>query len=265
MHMEEKYYFVIGERNIVVAETIKVLESCGAAFRLLEKPYIFTRDEEEKLLEQGFKPVYIGVSYRSDTAEYNRVEDSVLYKALQYAKKEFSINDWQYMVMEYYLGRFHLDWSCNLRKLIAAGNSRKEIVKLQRQNREAIGFDEEAEKSAQVAVDEALNTAGRRNDFLVIKWNYQTEDSDFENWLPILDRVFWIQNFVNVLIITPYNAAYYGYGSIAFQIIACCNSTGCASGNLAEFLYPLSKDDILRTIRFLKKESSTLRKEGLLW
>ena len=130
--MEEKYYFVIGERNIVVAETIKVLESCGAAFRLLEKPYIFTRDEEEKLLEQGFKPVYIGVSYRSDTAEYNRVEDSVLYKVLQYAKKEFSINDWQYMVMEYYLGRFHLDWSCNLRKLIAAGNSRKEIKSYKR-------------------------------------------------------------------------------------------------------------------------------------
>lgn len=263
--MEKKYYFVIGKQNIVIAEAVKVLKNCGALFKLLNAPYIFTKTEEDKLLAQGYTPFYIGVTHRNNNEEYTRMEDSVLYKVLQYAKKEFLITDWHYMVMDYYLGKFRFDWSCNLRKLIAVGNTRKEIVKLQRQNREAIGFDEEAEKSAQVAVDEALNTAGRRNDFLVIKWNYQTEDSDFENWLPILDRVFWIQNFVNVLIITPTNAAYYGYGHIAFKIGGCCSKTSCTSGNMTQFLYPLNQDDILRAVRLLKKETTALRKEGLLW
>ncbi len=261
--MEKKYYFVIGAKNVVIAEAVKVLEEKGAAFRQLDPPYIFTQDEVDDLQKQGFTPVYLGVAYRSEDMEYTQITDSPLYKVLQLTGSQFNITDWQYMAMEYYLGKFRFDWSGNLRKLIAAGWSREDIVKLQRQNREALGFGEEAENTAQKAVEQAWS--GRKTDFLVIKWDYKNESTDFENWLPILDRVFWIQNFVNVLIITPHNAAYYGYGSIAEKIGSCASLTSCCGGNLAQFLYPLTYSDKCRAVNLLKTETALLRKNELLW
>lgn len=261
--MEKKYYFVIGAKNVVIAEAVKVLEEKGAAFCQLDPPYIFTRDEAVDLAMQGYTLVYLGVTYRSENTEYMQITDSPLYKVLQLTGSEFSITDRQYMAMDYYLGKFCFDWAANLRKLIAAGWSKEEIVRLQRQNREALGLGEEAEKTAQKAVDRALS--GKKTDFLVIEWNYKNESTDFENWLPVLDRVFWIQNFVNVLIITPYNAAYYGYGRIAAQIGSCASLTSCSGGNLAQFLYPLAENDKCRAVDLLKTETALLRKNGLLW
>ena len=260
--MEKKYYFVIGAKNVVIAEAVKVLEEKGAAFRQLDPPYIFTQDEVIDLQMQGYTLVYLGVTYRSENKEYMQITDSPLYKVLQLTGSEFSITDRQYMAMDYYLGKFRFDWAVNLRKLIAAGWSKEEIVRLQRQNREALGFDEEAENTAQKAVDQALSG---KTDFLVVEWNYKNESTDFENWLPILDRIFWIQNFVNVLIITPHNAAYYGYGRIAAQIGSCASLTSCSGGNLAQFLYPLAENDKCRAVDLLKTETALLRKNGLLW
>lgn len=260
--MEKKYYFVIGAKNVVIAEAVKVLEEKGAAFRQLDPPYIFTQDEVADLEKKGYTLVYLGVTYRSENTEYMQITDSPLYKVLQLTGSEFSITDRQYMAMDYYLGKFRFDWAANLRKLIAAGWSKEDIVRLQRQNREALGFDEEAENTAQKAVDQALSC---KTDFLVVEWNYKNESTDFENWLPILDRIFWIQNFVNVLIITPHNAAYYGYGRIAAQIGSCASLTSCSGGNLAQFLYPLAENDKCRAVDLLKTETALLRKNGLLW
>lgn len=261
--MEKRYYFVIGAKNVVIAEAVKVLEEKGAAFRQLDPPYIFTQDEAIDLVMQGYTLVYLGVAYRSEDMEYTRITDSPLYKVLQLTGSEYAATDWQYMAMDYYLGKFRFDWSGNLRKLIAAGWSKEDIVKLQRQNREALGFDEEVENTAQKAVDQALS--GRKTDFLVIKWDYKNESTDFENWLPVLDRIFWIQNFINVLIITPHNAAYYGYGRIAAQIGSCASLISCSDGNLAQFLYPLAENDKCRAVDLLKTETALLRKNGLLW
>lgn len=261
--MEKKYYFVIGAKNVVIAEAVKVLEEKGAAFRQLDPPYIFTQDEVDDLQKQGFTPVYLGVAYRSENMEYTRITDSPLYKVLQLTGSEHAATEWQYMAMEYYLGKLRFDWSGNLRKLIAAGWSKEDIVKLQRQNREALGFGEEAENTAQKAVEQAWS--GRKTDLLVIKWDYKNKSTDFENWLPVLDRVFWIQNFVNVLIITPSNAAYYGYRNIALNIIGCTGVSSSVGGSLAQILYPLAEENKQRIIKFLKTETALLRKNELLW
>ena len=48
--MEKNYYFVIGQRNLMVVEAIKLLVEHKLPFKCLEAPYIFTKDEEDELI-----------------------------------------------------------------------------------------------------------------------------------------------------------------------------------------------------------------------
>ena len=62
----KNYYFVIGKKNLMVVEAVKLLIEHKLPFKCLEAPYIFTKDEEDELIAQGFVPYYVGVAYRDD-------------------------------------------------------------------------------------------------------------------------------------------------------------------------------------------------------
>lgn len=261
--MEKNYYFVIGQRNLMVVEAIKLLVEHKLPFKCLEAPYIFTKDEEDELIAQGFVPYYVGVAYRGD-CYYHKITDAFLYKLLVMLNK--GISDWPLAVLEYCCGNSHLGRGCvNVQDLIMGGYKRQEIEHLQTENRKALGFDEKAEASAQQALDEALAKAPQQPEYLVVNWDFKVSDVSFEGFLPILDRVFWLQRFVNVVIFAQNCAFYFGYQRIARALMP---KWGCSSfcfGQCSAALY--ASDDVHKAwvAECLAAETAKLKAEGLLW
>ena len=263
--MKKNYYFVIGQKNLMVAEAVKLLQENNAPFRCLEEPYIFTKDEEDELIKQGYEPYYVNVAYRSSYDGYYQINDSFLYKLYQMLEKKCTIYDMHYDVMMLCLGTYTWDWLANLRRFIQLGYAKTYVQKMQTENRLALGIDEQAEKMAEQAVNEALKNSVKPYDYLVVRWNYPVKNCDFECFLPVLDRVFWVQHFVNVLILTPNNAFYYGGQKTALEIFRNANcSTFCFEFS-AGALYTLNEDSVNRAVKVLQDKTTELRKTGLLW
>ena len=102
-------------------------------------------------------------------------------------------------------------------------------------------------------------------DYLIVHWDYKPESSEFESFLPVLDRVFWLQNFVNVLIETPKCALYYGYRDIACDMVAFATATACVMDNMTNFLYSIAHHRMDEAERFMQTKTAELRNAGLLW
>ncbi len=261
--MEKNYYFVIGQKNLDVVEAIKLLDAHHLPYQCLEAPYIFTKNEEFELRQQGYEPHYINVAYRSCLLKKEEFNNSFLYQLLDFLGKP--ISDWRFDVMTYCEWPFEKEWANRLRSFVIRGCLRAYIEKLQAENRKALGFDDVAETTAEQAVAEAIKRFSSNRDYLIVHWNYFSKDSNFENFLPVLDRVFWLQNFVNVLIVTPECALYYGYRDIAREIVSFCTGTACINDNMTDFLYPIARHRMEDAEKFLKTKTAELRKAGLLW
>lgn len=259
---QKKYYFVIGEKNLMVAEAIKLLTEYQLPFKCLEMPYIFTKDEEDELLAQGFVPYYVGVAYRNNCS-YDKISDAFLYQLLMMLDKP--INDWQSAVLTYCCGNFASSWKLNLHDLIMSGQQRKDIERLQEENRRALGFDEQAELSAQQAVDEAMLKANKQENYLIIAWKYKAKYIDFEAFMPVLDRVFWRQRWINVVVFAENGAFYYGYNKIAEALLRKWKYTGFAAGCQSGALYAQDEEHKALIAEVLAAETAKLKDEGLLW
>lgn len=259
----ENYYFVIGKKNLMVVEAVKLLIEHKLPFKCLEAPYIFTKDEEDELIAQGFVPYYVGVAYRDD-GSYNTITDAFLYKLLTMLHE--GINDWPWAVLEYCCGNARLGRSCgNIQDLIMGGCKRHEIERLQSENRKALGFDEQAELSAKQAIEKAMTNSPKHPEYLVVDWDFKAGDVSFEGFLPILDRVFWLQRFMNVVIFAKDCAFYFGYQVIARALMP---KLGCSSfcfGQCSAALY--APDDVHKAwvAEVLAAETAKLKAEGLLW
>lgn len=263
--MEKNYYFVIGQKNLMVAEAVKFLQEKNAPFRCLEEPYIFNKDEEDALINQGYVPYYVNVAYRSSYDGYYQINDSFLYKLYQMFGVSSATIDWHYDVMMFCLGTLTWNWSANLQRFVQLGYDKGYVQKMQTENRLALGIDEQAEQTAEQAVNEALKNAVKPYDYLVVRWNYPAKNCDLETFLPVLDRVFWVQHFVNVLIITPDNAFYYGYKNVALDIFQNANCSTFYFGITSGAFYPLNEDSIGRAVQFIRQKTAELKKTGLLW
>lgn len=261
--MGKNYYFVIGQKDLDVVEAIKLLDAYHLPYRCLESPYIFTKTEEDALKQQGYEPYYVHVTYRSFPDEEEKFDSSFLYRLIGLLNK--TIWDWQHDVMIYCERPFEKEWSNRLRGFVIRGCSRSYIEKLQAENRKALGFDNKAEERAIQAVDEAMKRFSSNRDYLIVYWDYDPESSEFESFLPVLDRVFWLQNFVNVLIETPKCALYYGYRDIACDMVAFATATACVMDNMTNFLYSIAHHRMEDAEKFLKTKTAELRKAGLLW
>ena len=261
--MEKNYYFVIGQKNLDVVEAIKLLEAYHLPYRCLESPYIFTKTEEDALKQQGYEPYYVHVTYRSFPDGEEKFDSSFLYRLIGLLGKTFS--DWQYDVMTYCEKPFAKEWSNRLRGFVIRGCSRAYIEKLQAENRKALGFNDKAEETAIQAVDEAMKRFSSNRDCLIVHWDYKPESSEFESFLPVLDRVFWLQNFVNVLIVTPECALYYGYRNIACDMVTLGTATACVTDNMTDFLYSIAHHRMDEAERFMQTKTAELRNAGLLW
>ena len=261
--MEKNYYFIIGQKNLMVAEAIKVLAENNLPFKCLERPYIFTKNEENELIAQGFVPYYVGVAYR-DIIYYDKLKDAFLCKLLWMLRK--GISDWQFAVLEYCCGNPTLGrGGASLRDLIRSGYKRKEIELLQCENRKAMGFDAKVEAAAQQAVTEAIAKAPKQQDYLVVFWNFEVENVDFESFLPVLDRVFWLQRLMNVVIFAKNCAFYYGYRGIAKKLMFEWKMSSFCYGYCSGALYAQDEVHVANVVACLKQETAKLKAEGLLW
>ena len=261
--MKKNYYFVIGQKDLDVVEAIKLLEAYHLPYRCLETPYIFTKTEENELKQKGYEPYYVHVSYRSFPDEEEKFDSSFLYRLIGLLNK--TISDWQRDVMTYCERPFEKEWSNRLRGFVIRGCSRSYIEKLQAENRKALGFDDKAEEMAIQAVDEAMKRFSSNRDYLIVHWDYKPQSSEFEAFLPVLDRVFWLQNFVNVLIVTSECALYYGYRNIAWDMVTFGTATACVTDNITDFLYSIAHHRMEDAEKFLKPKTAELRNLGLLW
>ena len=263
--MNKNYYFVIGKKSIMVAEAIKLLQEHHVPFKCLDDPYIFDKNEEDELMRQGYVPYYVNVAYRSSCDVYYQINDSFLYKLYQLLEKRCVMSDTHYDAMMFCVGTYTWDWSANLRRFVQIGYAKTYVQKMQAENRLALGIDEQAEHLAELAVSEALKNVTKNNDYLIIRWNYPAKNCDLETFLPVLDRVFWVQHFVNVLIITPDNAFYYGYKNVALDIFQNANCSTFYFGITSGAFYPLNEDSIGRAVQFIRQKTAELKKTGLLW
>lgn len=261
--MEKNYYFVIGQKNLDVVEAIKLLEAYHLPYRCLEDPYIFTKTEEDALKQQGYEPYYVHVTYRSFPDGEEKFDSSFLYRLIGLLGK--TISDWQYNVMTYCEKPFAKEWSNRLRGFVIRGWSRSYIERLQAENRKALGFNDKAEETAIQAVAEAMRRFSSNRDYLIVHWDYKPKHSEFEAFLPVLDRVFWWQNFVNVLIVTPECALYYGYRDIARDMVTFATATACVTDNMTDFLYSIAHHRMDEAERFMQTKTAELRNAGLLW
>lgn len=247
----------------MVVEAIKLLIEHKLPFKCLEAPYIFTKDEEDELIAQGFVPYYVGVAYRDD-CYYQNIPEAFLYKLL--TMLHGGISDWLWAVLEYCCGDPHQGRGCvNVQDLIMGGYKRQEIERLQTENRKALGFDEKAEALAQQALDEALAKTPQQPEYLVVDWDFKVSDVSFEGFLPILDRVFWLQRVANVVVFAQNCAFYFGCQPIARALMP---KWGCSSfcfGQCCAALY--APDDVHKAwvAECLAAETAKLKAEGLLW
>ena len=263
--MNKNYYFVIKKKGIMVVEAIKLLQEYHVPFKCLDDPYIFDKNEEDELMRQGYVPYYVNVAYRSSCDVYYQINDSFLYKLYQLLENRCVMSDTHYDAMMFCVGTYTWDWSANLRRFVQIGYAKTYVQKMQAENRLALGIDEQAEHLAELAVSEALKNVTKNNDYLIIRWNYPVKNCDFELFLPILDRVFWLQHFVNVLILTPNNAFYYGCQKVALEIFQNANCSTFYFGITSGAFYPLNEDSINRAINVLQEQKKKKKKAGLLW
>lgn len=263
--MEKNYYFVIGQKNIMVAEAIKILQKSNLPFKCLKEPYLFTKDEEDALVQQGYEPYYVNVAFRSAHNVYYQISDSFLYKLYQWNSDKKAISDKHYDAMMFCLGTVSWNWATNLQNLVRLCQNKAYIQQLQAENRLALGIDKQAEQTAEQAVHETLKNATKPYDCLVVRWNYPAQNCDIETFLPILDRVFWVQHFVNVLVVTQKNVFYYGYQKMAMEVFQKFGISGFFDGYACGAMYPLDEEKIESVGNFFAEKTADLRKNGLLW
>ena len=262
--MDEKYYFIISQKSIMSSEIISFLEKKKVPYKMV--PFGKEREEAEKISNQ-YTPIFIG--NRGIGCEgflypyYNEIE-SPLFKTYQLFGALEKLEDWHYQIMSFCKGILEYTWDANLRLLIQMGYSKKEIQDLQNKNRESMEFPEMMEKAAQNAVENSL--VGSDKSLLVINWDIEECLFSFEKWLPVLDRVFWLQTNINVLIFTPKQGFYYGYRDIAMELMKSSGYTSMTlSGRSLTYLGSLDrlkKYQIEQDIRSLIKKKI---KQGLIY
>ena len=265
----KNYYFFIGQMNACTAITIDLIKKHKASYEIV--PFdnscncYKADDKVEKAMQDGYTPVFIGMNYKfGKSFDYPyQSEYASPFCEVQKLFNDFECSRIQNFVLVYTMQPLLFLWSEQIPKLVISGASKAEIVEIQNLDEKARGYTPEMLKNIDALLEPFKYLSARSRGLIVLELKSETLDDQI--LIPILNRCFWLQRYLNVMVISKKMITYYGYRDIVDKLQ---EETGLACGfahyNLLDVIGNLTPEDISKFKKIAETETKKKYKDFLL-